>query len=161
MRSVTAAIAAVFFSFFMAWSAAASEDVSQFLWNHSSKGAGGDYENGLRAAQAGDWHMSAHYFNRHVGRDPQDADALTYLGISHRKLGAFEKALRYFDAALSIRPDHRLAHSQMGAVYLSSNQPAKARVHSRKLQVLCPSGCPELKSLTNAMQNSRAKRPGS
>ena len=160
MRSVTAAIAAALFSLFMAGSAAASEDVSQFLWNHN-KGAGGDYENGLRAAEAGDWYMSVHYLNRYVGRDPQDADALTYLAMSHQRLGEFAKALRYFDAALSIRPDHRLAHSQMGTVYLSSNQPAKAQAHTRKLQTLCPSGCPELNFLTKAMQDFKAKQPGS
>ena len=160
MRTLAGILAAILFSLFMAGPAAANEDVSQFLWSHG-KGTGGDYENGLKAARAGDWRLSAHFLNRHVGRDPQDADALTYLGMSHSRLGEFEKALRYFDAALSIDPDHRLALSQMGTTYLSANQPAKAKEQSQALRRLCPGGCPELKALDHAMQGFKMKGPGS
>ena len=135
-------------------------DVNEFLWPGRGDG-GGDYESGIKAARAGDWRLSVHYLQRSVGRDPQDADALTLLALSHRKLGENGRAMRFFKAALGIEPDHRLAHLRIGEAYLATRNLSMAREHEQTLGGICPNGCPELKALKKAIVDFEAQGPGS
>ena len=139
---------------------AVAAEAGDFLWPGRG-GNDGDYENGINAARAGDWHMSVHYLRRSVGRDPQDADALTILALSHRKLGHLDRAMRFYRAALVIDPGHRLAHFQIGEAYLAARDLSKARKHEESLADLCPSGCPELKALKRAIAVFEGKGPDS
>ena len=100
MIALKAGIAAVIMTLAVVGNTAAMEG-DMFLW--PGRGGDGDYENGIKAARAGDWQLSLHYLNRSVGRDPQDADALALLAISHRKLGRFDKAMTGLDYLIKPR----------------------------------------------------------
>ncbi|MDH3232832.1 MAG: tetratricopeptide repeat protein [Alphaproteobacteria bacterium] len=158
MIALKAGIAAAIMTLAVVGNTAAMEG-DMFLW--PGRGGDGDYENGIKAARAGDWQLSLHYLNRSVGRDPQDADALALLAISHRKLGRFDQAMRLFDAALAIEPDHRLAHFHVGSAYLAGGNLMKARKHEATLTVLCPKGCPELGALKRAIADFKKRDSGS
>ena len=158
MIALKAGIAAVIMTLAVVGNTAAMEG-DMFLW--PGRGGDGDYENGIKAARAGDWQLSLHYLNRSVGRDPQDADALALIALSHRKLGRFDKAMRFFDAALAIEPDHRLALLHAGSAYLAGGNLMKAREHEATLTVLCPKGCPELGALKRAIADFKERGPGS
>lgn len=138
-------------------------EVSDFLWpGRVTSGEGvGDYENGVRAARAGDWQMSIHYLERSVGRDPQDADALTMLAFGNTRLGRIGPAMRYYRAALIIDPGHRLANLRIGQAYLAGNDIAKATRHWKTLSGLCPHGCPELDAFNRAIAAHRITGPDS
>jgi len=142
---------------------AGSSELNDFLWpgRTANGGGGGDYENGVNAARAGDWQLSVSYLRRSVGRDPQDADALTMLAFGNRQLGKYQLAMRYYRAALSINPEHRLANMRIGEAYLAINNVAKARQHQKTLSGLCPAGCAELDALNRAIAANQIKGPDS
>lgn len=141
---------------------AGSAQVNDYLWPGRTAGGGdGDYENGVSAARAGDWQMSVRYLERSVGRDPQDADALTMLALGNTRLGRIGPAMRYYRAALIIDPAHRLANLRIGEAYLATDDIVKARQHRKTLSGLCPAGCAELTALDRALAAYRIKGPGS
>ncbi len=152
----------IFLLTFAGASYAGSAQVDKFLWpSRTASGGDGDYENGINAARAGDWQMSVRYLERSVGRDPQDADALTMLAFGNHKLGRFGPAMRYYRAALTIDPGNRLANLRIGEAYLSVNNIAKARQHREVLNGLCPNGCAELEAFDHAIAAYRIKGPDS
>lgn len=143
---------------------AGSSQTSDFLWPGrvaGSSGGDGDYENGVNAARVGDWQMSVRFLERSVGRDPQDADALTMLAFGNSQLGRLGPAMRYYRAALTIDPEHRLANLRIGEAYLATDNIAKARVHWKILSGLCPNGCAELDAINRAIAEYRIKGPES
>ena len=147
-------------------SIAGAAQVDEFLWPGRTVGGagssgGGDYENGVDAARAGDWQMSVRYLERSVGRDPQDADALTMLAFGNRQLGRLGPAMRYYRAALTIDPGHKLANLRIGEAYLATNNVAKAVQHRKTLSALCPTGCAELNALNRALAAHRNRGPES
>lgn len=78
--------------------------VDNFLWpRRATSSGGGDYENGVNAARAGDWQMSVRFLERSAGRDPQDADALTMLAFGNNQLGRLGPAMRYYRALAAYR----------------------------------------------------------
>ncbi|MCZ6861252.1 MAG: tetratricopeptide repeat protein [Alphaproteobacteria bacterium] len=143
-------------------SSAGSAQVNDFLWPGRTISSGdGDYENGVNAARAGDWQMSVRFLERSVGRDPQDADALTMLAFGNSQLGRLGPAMRYYRAALTIDPEHRLANLRIGEAYLAANNVTKARQHWKTLSRLCPSGCAELNVFNRALAAYRITGPNS
>ena len=141
---------------------AGAEQVNDYLWpGRTAAGGGGDYENGVSAARAGDWQMSVRYLERSVGRDPQDADALTMLALGNTRLGRIGPAMRYYRAALIIDPAHRLANLRIGEAYLAASDITRARAHRKILSGLCPAGCAELNALDRALAAYLIKGPSS
>jgi len=82
--------------------------------------------------------------------DPRNADALNYMGYSHRKLGDYVQALAYYRRALDVAPDHRGANEYIGEAYLELKQPEKARIHLERLARICGPGCEEYRDLKKA-----------
>jgi len=159
MIALKAGLSGVLLALAVAGQAVAS-DLDMFMW--PGRGAAdGDYENGAKAARAGDWPLSLHYLKRSVARNPQNADALTLFALSHRKLGRVERAMRLYEAALAIEPDHRMANFLAGSTYLAGGNLVKARERQANLTVLCPKGCPELGALERAIAEFKRQRPGS
>lgn len=89
--------------------------------------------------------------------DARNADALNYMGYSHRKLGDYKQALAYYQRALTVNPDHRAANEYIGEAYLELNQPDKAKVHLDRLTQICAPGCEEYKELKKAFDAFAAK----
>lgn len=113
-----------------------------------------------KAVKAGDYRGAIPLLERVVASKPSDADALNYLGFSHRKLGQFEAALAFYQRALAADPDHRGAHEYLGELYLQMNDMAKAEEHLQRLDKLCFFGCEEYSELKNAIQAYKAKPGG-
>ena len=160
MRPIRTSLAALALVLAFVGAAVASEDVREFPPQRRAE-AESDLEVGLRAARVGDWPLSIHYLERYVARDPQDVDALTYLGVGNSKLGKLGKAITYFDAALSIDPDQSQAHAYIGKAYLAAGEPALARQQEATLAGICASGCRELDKLRRAIRAYKTKGAGS
>ena len=71
--------------------------------------------------------------------NPKNADALNYLGYSHRKLGHTDQALEYYQQALAINPKHPGANEYMGELYLELKQLDKAEERLAVLSTVCNS----------------------
>jgi tetratricopeptide (TPR) repeat protein len=74
-------------------------------------------------------------------------DILTYLGFANRKLGEYDVAEGYYQAALDIAPDHRGALEYYGELKLERGNVAGAKAHLAKLEAICGFGCNEADEL--------------
>lgn len=87
---------------------------------------------------------------------PDHAGAWNLLGFSHRKLGKFDEAEKYYEAALTVNPAHTGALNYMGQLYIQTGRPAKAKELLEKLKVACASGCSDLAYLEKAVKEGVA-----
>jgi tetratricopeptide (TPR) repeat protein len=90
--------------------------------------------------------------------NPKSADALNYLGYSHRKLGHTDQALDYYQQALAINPKHRGANEYLGELYLELKQLEKAEERLKVLSTAC-NACEEyveLKEKVEAFKNGQS-----
>lgn len=87
---------------------------------------------------------------------PDHANAWNLLGFSHRKLGKFDEAERYYEAALTVNPAHTGALNYMGQLFIQTGRPAKAKELLEKLKVACANGCSDLTHLEKAVKEGVA-----
>jgi tetratricopeptide (TPR) repeat protein len=79
-------------------------------------------------------------------------DILTYLGFANRKLGRYDVAEGYYQAALNIFPEHRGALEYYGELKLERGNVAGAKAHLAKLEAICGFGCNEADELRRWIQ---------
>jgi tetratricopeptide (TPR) repeat protein len=120
--------------------------------------ADSNYTAGKAAVDAGDYEAAVVLLGKAVAEDPRHADALNYLGYSHRQLGNLDQALNWYQKALAVNPDHRGAIEYLGELYLQMNQPAQAEEQLAKLSRLCFFGCEEYDDLNQAIADYHAGR---
>ena len=90
-----------------------------------------------------------------VGPHP---DILNYLGFSHRKLGRFDEAKKYYVAALALAPDHLGANEYLGELFLELGELDKAKRQLATLDNLCAFGCAEYEDLARLIAMREADR---
>ena len=91
-------------------------------------------------------------------KEPENADVLNYLGFSHRKLGNYEEAERYYLRALEIEPEHRGANEYIGELYLETDRPELAEERLQVLDDACFFGCEEYDELKEAIEAYKAAK---
>jgi tetratricopeptide (TPR) repeat protein len=91
-----------------------------------------------------------------VQQQPDDADALNYLGFSHRKLGHQEIALDYYLKALAAKPDHPGANEYLGELYLEMNRLPDAEQRLAALKQAC-GDCEEYRELEEKIADFKAQ----
>lgn len=74
-------------------------------------------------------------------------DILTYLGFANRKLGRYDAAEGYYQAALTVFPEHRGALEYYGELKLERGNVAGAKAHLARLDAICGFGCKEADEL--------------
>ena len=82
--------------------------------------------------------------------EPDNADVFNYLGFAHRKIGNYDNSKVFYEEALTIQPDHKLALEYQGELFLTLNDTNSAQSNLIKLRALCPQGCDELQDLETA-----------
>jgi tetratricopeptide (TPR) repeat protein len=110
-----------------------------------------DFTAGKRAIAAGDWNRAIEALGSAGLRDPRNADIWNYLGYVHRRLRQFDRAMQYYNRALSLNPRHRSAHEHLGEAYLVQGNLAKARKHLVALEQICLIPCEEYDDLKRAI----------
>lgn len=90
--------------------------------------------------------------------EPSNADIFNYLGFAHRKIGDINNSKIYYEEALSIQPDHKLALEYQGELFLTLGDVEAARDNLSKLESLCPQGCEELEDLSSAISKYVASK---
>lgn len=81
-------------------------------------------------------------------------DILTYQGFANRKLARFGSAEVYYNAALSLAPDHLGALEYYGELKVERGDLEGARLHLAKLEKLCDFGCYEAEELRSWIDNA-------
>jgi tetratricopeptide (TPR) repeat protein len=77
-------------------------------------------------------------------KNANNPDILNDYGYSLRKLKQYEKAEKYYLAALKINPNHTGANEYLGELYLETQRPELAK---KRLEVLKNCNCDEFKLL--------------
>lgn len=117
---------------------------------------GDDYIEAQRKVQASDYSGAIPILEGILQQEPGNADALNYLGYSHRKLGDATKALEYYLKALANEPEHLGANEYLGELYLEMGALPKAEERLAVLQKAC-SGCMEEAELAEKIAAFKAK----
>ena len=89
-----------------------------------------------------------------VKADRRNADAWNLLGYSQRKLGNLKRSGKSYERALKLNPDHKGALEYQGQLFVTQNQLDLALENQRRLTKLCPQGCKQLNSLSQAMASA-------
>lgn len=123
-------------------------DPAQTGWNLPDAGAGRvKFAAAVELINAGDFAAALPVLaqaGEAIGPHP---DVLTYQGFANRKLGRFDEAMHFYQAALKLNPNHRGATEYLGEFYVEQGQLTKARAQLAKLDRLCPYGCAEREEL--------------
>ena len=110
----------------------------------------------VSAIEKKDYKGAIEHLEKALEDEDKNADALNYMGYSYRKLGNYDRALKYYMAALKVDPDHKGANEYIGEAYLELKQPAKAKVHLDRLAKFCGPSCEEYRELKEAFDAYRA-----
>lgn len=81
-------------------------------------------------------------------------DILTYQGFAHRKSGAYTQAIAFYQAALSIDPDHLGANEYLGEYYVELGDLVSARRQLDRLDRICDFGCAEADELLRWIEDA-------
>jgi len=89
---------------------------------------GDDVAKGARALEANDATAAKAYFEHALRTNPNNADALYYLGVLADKAGDKDGAEKSYKAALKAKPDHEQAAVNLSALYIDGQhfEPALA-----------------------------------
>lgn len=117
-----------------------------------------DYQSAVAAVKKDDFRGAIRYLTRVLKDDPRNADALNYMGYSHRRLGDYKNAITYYTKALEVDPDHRGANEYLGEAYLEINDLPAAETRLERLRQICGWGCDEFTELNAAVEDYKAKR---
>lgn len=91
-----------------------------------------------------------------IGDWRKNAQALNYLGLSHRKTGRLEEAFAYYRLALSVDPDYTLARSYLGEGYLAIDRPDLAEAELTEIALRAGVESAEYKALAGHLATYRA-----
>lgn len=91
-------------------------------------------------------------YNGDIGAD---SDTLNYLGFAHRKLGNNDDALRFYEEALELEPEHLAANEYLGELFIQTGELDKATTQLEILTKLCGS-CEESEMLAEAISRAQA-----
>jgi tetratricopeptide (TPR) repeat protein len=116
-------------------------------------------ETALRLIEKEDYADAIPHLKRALNVMQGNADILNYLGFTERMVGDYPDSLDYYQRALARNPDHKGAHEYLGELYLAMHQPDQARLQLAELDRLCPDGCTEKATLTQAIATYMAANP--
>jgi tetratricopeptide (TPR) repeat protein len=155
MRSLTALMAAAALVFGLSAGAApaiaADSGPSGSSWETKAPELG----KARAAIEKKDYKAAVPLLEAAVAKIPDSADAWNLMGYAHRKLGLTDKALKYYDRALAIDPDHRGALEYLGELYLETGKPEEAKKMLARLDKVCFFGCAEYTDLKNALKAAK------
>ncbi len=117
------------------------------------------YSKAVRAVESENFRRAISLLNDVVKEKPRHADALNYLGYSHRKLGDYAIAVSYYKRALSLDAEHKGANEYLGQAYVELGNIVAADERLAALENICGTGCDEYRSLKKSIDEARARMP--
>ena len=114
---------------------------------------------GRKAIEEKNFTAALRHLTKAVQEEPDNADAHSMLGYSHRKLGTFDKSMEHYRKALAVDADHLSAHEYLGELYLDMKQLPDAEKQLAALKKACPffGKCEEFEDLKKAIDAYKAR----
>lgn len=102
------------------------------------------------------WQRAQELYRHYLELQPNDADVLTDLGISYRETKDFDQALKHFQEAQKVAPDHWQAYyNQVVVLAFDLKKLDEANQVLTKLQQMQP-GNPDVEKLAGAVKQRSA-----
>lgn len=135
-----------------------------FLTGTQAPGVDPELARGRAAFERGEFAQAIDAFKKVLAANPNDPEALSYMGLMLAQAGHNEAAVTAFDRALAADPNFPLALLGKGMLlYQTGGDPAEARRLLEKVSVMMPAG-PERaevdKAVAELAQNGAEKNPG-
>lgn len=97
------------------------------------------------------WKEARDAYVEYLKSEPENVNAMTDLGICYRELGEFEGALREFDRALALDPEHwQTLYNKIVLIGFDLKRNAEAQVLLSRLRALQPNN-PDVEKLATAL----------
>lgn len=96
----------------------------------------------VRMVETGRYDLSVPMLESVLARLPGDPDILTYLALALRSTGRLAEAEARYTEALSRDAAHLPALAYQGVLFLQTGRRDRAEANLRRLEALCPTGCP-------------------
>lgn len=90
-----------------------------------------------------------------------DPRVLNYLGYATRKSGDAERAVGFYEKALSLEPDFTQARQYLGEAWLQLGKPEKAKEQLAAIKARCGTQCKDYRELEQAIIASTSGEPAS
>jgi len=116
-----------------------------------------NYRSAVDAVESKDYRKAISLLNKVISEKPRHADALNYLGYSHRKLGDYARGVTYYKKALSLEADHKGANEYLGQAYVELGNMVGAEKQLLALESICGMSCDEYQSLKEAIDAAKAR----
>ena len=114
-----------------------------------------DFELGADAIKIKDWDKAVYHLAIVVKNEPGNADAQNLLGYAYRNQKKFDLAMRHYQEALRLNPNHKGAHEYLGEAYVLTGNKAKAQEHLAALERICGKSCEEYQDLARALAQAK------
>jgi Flp pilus assembly protein TadD len=99
------------------------------------------------------------YLKRALDQHPRNAEIMVLLGVASGMTGDYPESLAWYQKAIAINPDHKMARENLGILYLKMQDLASAQAQLAELVRLCPDGCTERDELASAVASSQPSQP--
>ena len=113
------------------------------------------YLQAVAAIKAEEFTTAAKLLRDVIDTNPDNIDAMSYLGYAIARLGRYVEAKAHYDRALALQPGHRGANEYLGELYLRTGNVAGAGAQLSALKSLCGMDCEEYKDLAAAIAHYR------
>ena len=124
----------------------------------SAPNADDNYREAVQLIEAKRYRPAIGLLEKVLREKPRHADALNYIGYSHRQIKDYDLAVRYYNRALEIDPNHRGANEYLGEAYLETGKLDLAEARLAHLNTVCGMECKEYKELAAAVASYKAGR---
>ena len=122
-------------------------------WAVDTAPAAADLTQARQAIDAGDYGSAIASLQTVIQTAPDNADALNLLGYASRKSGDLDNAARYYQAALTIDPNHLGALEYQGELFIQLGDIAAAEANLTRLAAAC-GACEEHADLAEALSEA-------
>lgn len=128
------------------------------LWRLTQPGGDENFREAVKAVEAKRYRAAIDLLNKVLDKTPRNADALNYMGYSHRKLGEYDTAISYYKRALALDPGHRGANEYLGEAYVELGNFPAAEERLTALAKICGTDCKEYRQLKQVIDTARPQK---
>lgn len=119
--------------------------------NASADNAKEEYEIATHLMDKQDYGAAVSHLIRVLRIEQGNPEVLNDLGYATRMSGDYPTSLDYLQRAIARAPELKIAYANLGQLYLAMHQPDQAHQQLDTLKKLCPGGCDEADTLTQAV----------
>jgi predicted Zn-dependent protease len=114
-----------------------------------------DYKRAVKAIEGKDYATAETLLTGYVKKKDKDASGWNYLAYAQRHQGKNDDAMKNYNIALGIDPNHKGALEYQGELYLTLGNTDAAKANLAKLEKICGTTCAERDELQAAIERAK------